>query len=579
VASDNIEYIRHLGLAPRSNDLDSEVDGWVFLNLLTGMAQLHTLNVTPEFIRHAIVEVSDKFELSADRTKVRWQGGREGTRMSSDSDESEDVAKSTSVATSFSQSKRGSTADLSNAADARQESNSGVPPESSVTPEVGKRRPVPLGQSILGGKFHYKPLFFHGTPTDTDDSIPASASSSDVLENGTVMNSGMNSGSHGLREAEAKLRRHNISENGPIIFYHKAMFCTDLSGDPSATMIDEGAYRRFTQQPVGCQSDSPSDAGHDTLSNASIIPNDPMEYDLNSVQSRSLLDLDELKSCISDCAASSHSASSPAPVDMQVSGLGGIQPDDNFVVKVRVRHSKQKPGQSSAVSSFSSPRRAGRLLHNLVKGAVKAFHEREIPRSQPPLNSEIVLTVKTDMAPSSLPPPSFLCIPFSPSDTDDLEGVSKDLGVGVSVSPSLYPRGRRLQAYHPTFMEDDFGSMPTDIFINSSSEESKASSHVSTTSGSGSDDSSSIDLLAHARVLDPDSIAAQEREFDDIAVYNGIKPLNHPPASSSAVSTSDESRDNVSQGSGFQMATRQGESDVDSMSVDGDDGSARRMSR
>ena len=57
VPAENIQYIRHLGLASplRCATLQSEdMQDWVYLNLLTSMAQLHTINVTPEFVRMAV---------------------------------------------------------------------------------------------------------------------------------------------------------------------------------------------------------------------------------------------------------------------------------------------------------------------------------------------------------------------------------------------------------------------------------------------------------------------------------------------------------------------------------------------
>ncbi|KAI9870466.1 MAG: hypothetical protein M1830_004219, partial [Pleopsidium flavum] len=87
VPAENIEYIRHLGLSSPRTDASSSIEdgeGWVYLNLLTSMAQLHMINVTPDFVRRAVAEVSDQFELSRDMRKIRWRGGTEGTRMSSD---------------------------------------------------------------------------------------------------------------------------------------------------------------------------------------------------------------------------------------------------------------------------------------------------------------------------------------------------------------------------------------------------------------------------------------------------------------------------------------------------------------
>ena len=549
VPSDNIEYIRHLGLAADA-DQASEGEGWVYLNLLTSMAQLHTLNVTPEFIRHAIADVSAQFELSADGTKVRWQGGVEGTRLSSDSEESEGIAKKKSVETSHVASNIGSFANLSEV----QETSSALPilvSEKAAVPEIGaKRRPVTLGQHD-GGKSHYRPLFFHTAPSEEEsaDSVPPTEdSSSDWRENATGLNSGLNSGSHGLRESEVRLRKQNRG-NGPIIFYNKARFCTDLSGDPSGAMFDESAYRRFTQVPVGLSPENSSEVGDEQTDVSTVDGKELMEVDVTSSRTaRSALDLEDLKSSISDCA------SSPGPMDMEASGLGGIQPEDNFVVKVQVRHGQKVTRRGSRkLSPFASPQYQIRhMLHRLRRRSVNVSQEekQDIPRSQPlpPLKTEIISAVKKNLPPSSLPPPSYN---FSPSDDDDDEYEDEKNDNSSYEEPCVAPPRQSVDVF--------IDSRPTDFFIGSSSlSESKESSYISTSSGSDSD--SSIDLLAHARVLDPDTIAAQEREFDNSGSQCLAKPL---PTSSSATTASRASR------SAGRNRIRVGESDVDSMSVDG----------
>ena len=547
VPSDNIEYIRHLGLASPTKDPNevSEENGWVYLNLLISMAQLHTLNVTPEFIRHAIADVSAKFELSADGTKIRWRGGTDGTRMSSDSDDSEDVIKSKSTETSLSVSKQGSFADLCES----QNPHAGRPlvaPESSAAPEIGaKRRPVPLGQAQGGGKFEYKPLFFHTAPSEEDDnsSQTTKESSSNWLENGTGLNSGLNSGSHGIRESEARLRKQNQG-NGPIIFYNKARFCTDLSGDRGSAIIDADAYHLFTEHPIGCSSPNACDEEDECTEKSVLDGRNSMEIDTGGhTPTRSALDLEDLKSCISDCEGS------PRPMDMEASGLGGIQLEDNFVVKVQVRHidksNKQVPRK---LSPFSTPRgHVRRMLHRLPQRNLDVFREetKEIPRSQPlPLRMEIISAIRRNLPPSPLPGPSYK---LSTTDDEDDEEEENETNSGNEKGLLAPPRRS---------VDDFVGSRPADFFIGSSSSETKESSYFSTVSGS--DDDSSIDLLAQARLLDPDLVAAQEKEFDSNSPPPSARPTQASWAASFAAAVGSYSRGNVARA----------QSDVDSMSVD-----------
>ena len=564
VPSDNIEYIRHLGLASPTSPLGVESgsdDGWVFLNLLISLAQLHTLNVTPEFIRNAVANVSSKLELSPDGTKVRWQGGTDGTKMSSDSDESDGTGNWKSTNTSVSASKQEPSRDLPSKAGLGkyQEPNSALPFSTvglPATPEVGvKRRPVYLEHPDDVDKFHYKPLFFHGTTSEDEDAsahATNSVSSFDPMETST----GLTSGSHGIRESEVKLRKQN-RENGPIIFYNKARFCTDLSGDSSGGMHDGTAYSRYTQELIGgiqhANADRLDTSETDYVPHGEIIM-DSIDVDIGSTNTtRSALDLEDLTSSISDIPPTS-------PIPMEVSGLGGIQPEDNFMVKVKVRHRERKGRGSRALSPFSSPRGPiRRLLHRITPGSINAFREvKDIPRSQPSggtMKSEIISAVKTNMPPSSLPPPSYICLPFSSSESDDGDDEEEDEEEAEDGNIGYCNENNRVSG--KSSVEELADPRPANLFHESSSDESQASSYLSTSSGS--EDDSSIDFLANARVLDPDTIAAQEREFE-------VNSVQHRTGAGSMGATFGQPTTSDLE------PPRSGktESDVDSMSVDGD---------
>ena len=552
VPSDNIEYIRHLGLASPAVSLDvspDSDDGWVFLNLLTSMAQLHTLNVTPEFIRNAVASFSSRFELSTDGTKVRWQGGADGSKMSADSDESDDTGNWKSTDTSVSNSKYGLLADLPSkmGLESLPKPNSGIPIPTIGLPEgsevEARRRPMNLEQPNDLDNFQYKPLFFHGANSeddDDDDSAHAtkSVSSFDPMESAT----GLNSGSHGIRESEVKLRKQN-RKNGPIIFYNKARFCTDLSGDSSGAMHDEASYCRYTQMPVGSLQDADreimGECKFDHVSDEDGLISMDVDAD-STLSTRSAFDLEDLKSSISDLSTAS-------PIAMEASGLGGTQPEDNFMVKVQVRHEGRKSRGSRAQSPLSSHIQR-RLLHSIPRAYTCTGHEaKQIPRSQPDrstIKSEIISTIKTDMPPSSLPSASYLRLPFSSSESsvgdDDNEDEDNDKDEGFMIN--YYSENPRASV--KSSVEDLADPRPADLFLGSSSGGSQKSCILSTSPGS--DDDSSIDFLANARALDPDTIAAQEREFE-------INSLQQPART------------------GLKAARiAKTASDVDSMSVDGD---------
>ncbi|PNP37236.1 hypothetical protein TGAMA5MH_10867 [Trichoderma gamsii] len=49
------------------------------------MAQLQMSNITPDFVRKAVLGMSARFQLSPDRRKIRWRGGTDEIEFSSDS--------------------------------------------------------------------------------------------------------------------------------------------------------------------------------------------------------------------------------------------------------------------------------------------------------------------------------------------------------------------------------------------------------------------------------------------------------------------------------------------------------------
>jgi RNA:NAD 2'-phosphotransferase (TPT1/KptA family) len=88
-----MNYIQHLDLLPPEllpgqqsiQDVPLDAEGWVSLNLLYNLTQLHLINVTPDLVRSAVLEISTRFQLSPDGHKIRWQGGSKHTKFSSHS--------------------------------------------------------------------------------------------------------------------------------------------------------------------------------------------------------------------------------------------------------------------------------------------------------------------------------------------------------------------------------------------------------------------------------------------------------------------------------------------------------------
>lgn len=291
--------------------------------------------------------------------------------------------------------------------------------------------------------------------------------------------------------------------------------------------IDEDAYHRYVEDPIGYppeEWDHFRDETPDDLADA-------MELDYDSTNATiSALDLDEFKPCISECFSSTSSAVSE-PIPLEVSGLGGIQPDDNFIVKVQVCHCDNRKA-----TSLSHRRELLQAPYRLSQRSLTSI-TKDLARSHPiqvPVNTKIVSTCTIQMRPSTVPSPLRFRSPFSSSGSTEEEGVERAAAIPYN-SRSRSSRDAR----------------PANFFAESQSAEIIESSYASTSSGS--DDDSSIDLLAHARELDPDAVAAREREFE----------FNLLPAGSVAATAGQSSSE-------FVKPTQQADSDVDSMSVDED---------
>ncbi|KAI1817032.1 frequency clock protein-domain-containing protein [Poronia punctata] len=327
VPADNMEYIRHLGIvAPESQtrfsarDVSPDANGWVYLNLLCNLAQLHILNVTPDFIRTAVSEKSTRFQLSPDGAKIRWRGGDEGTKFTSDSGSNSQRASDDT--------------DGSNGLDQRKKQ---------------KRSRFNLGrQGSASESFHYKPLFLHHQTSSSDDQ-PSGGDES-----------GSSSGQQYSRLGWASKRDQNGDSSGPsqrksrrdgaIIYYSGAPFCTDLSGDYGEVSLDAydvssssgPAPREFFHRVVHRPSINRSASG-------SSIPFKPLS-DPKSLDALYDDDGDDMN----HPGVASGESDEPIQVDfpwseykqrstltdLEASGLSGVSPDDHFLVVVSTKRPK-----------------------------------------------------------------------------------------------------------------------------------------------------------------------------------------------------------------------------------------------
>ena len=460
----NIEYIKHLGFDALKSTLENksrEDEGWVYLNLLIGMAQLHILNVTPDFVRDSIRDISAKFELSPDGSRIRWKGGDGGTKISLGSgDNSEHTSEA--YPTELNASRELGRSKSSKPSTEIQSGVSGIvqlshgPSPGSYNTNFEHQRPLLLGQIISEDPYQYRPIFYHAPLSEEEDTYSfdgknSQLSSAPIESTSAFDPDGARYGHASQAAAQSRLRRGT----DPIIFYNRARFYTDLSKDEESMPYNCPLYDRSTGGVVGCDNGNGQDGYRGEskgLISKPLEPN-PISSIEPSASTPSITGLTE------NFPNSTRSPTTESEAkSFEVSGLGGVMPGDNFSIKVHVAH--EQPSEKSGS------------------------------------RTKIISARRTELVPSSLPPPSYAFLPHS-------SGSASDEDIGDEESDAK--------------MEDaddgDVGQFVPPRFLNTFS--SDTTRNESSEDQEDSDDDSSIDLLAHARQIEPEEVAAREREFEE----------------------------------------------------------------
>ena len=538
-----MKYIRHIG---------PDCSGsWIYLNLLSNMAQLHFFNVTPEFVRKAVARFSSKFEISPNGQKLRWKGGTQGRLGSESGSTAERRRKCSPEAGDGPASARNRTGERSPSdagtwaqSDANCLSQVSNYNSSAGPGAVPRRQPDFLRQFNRAAKFQYKPLLFHAARSECDHDYDYD---NDSLTSGDGIDS--------MASVEPP-RRYNMtarstskrrgSNGGPIIFYNRANFCIDLSGDHSLSCNSDIMYSPCTDDPVGCHMPDPDDDFDRRASRRPLIQepllgdsatNDNENDDFSMKEPG--LTMERSKPKTDSCY------DSLSPFYMEASGLGGIQPQDNFSINVRVKYVSARTRSMKVPPFRRNPCRVQRFLHDLRASASLSSRENSEGAFQV---AEILFVTTTLLPPSTLPEPSYCLTLFSEDgdDSDDNDSYNKNSD----------GEGRKRDS---TMFSGEEDEIDVDFFVASSqskeSESSQESSFISSSqAGSEEDDDSSIDLLAHARVLDPANVAARELEFET----NNGQMLAEVPAGGSAATVGVGSDFSGEYSSSLHMSEREG---------------------
>jgi hypothetical protein len=431
VPAENMEYIKHLGLVPPelmhhepTEDVHPDAEGWVYLNLLCNLAQLHMINVTPDFVRAAVAGVSAKFQLSPDGRKIRWRGGIDGTKFSSDS--STDNAQNSP-----------DTDDTDNSKGFRKRQKTGH----STSNESGSssKNASKFGPQVSGSSesFHYKPLFVRQASSQEQASMDETLSSFGPVDDSNVDDSRWDHSGSGGTSSRRKRRR-----DGAIIYYSGAPFCTDLSGDPgdvspSTYMMStaQGQPEDYFARPAAVRSHSGSTLSFRPLSEKAPHREPVSKMDVDNPPGLSTDSADDSDDELDIDTLWSDQQQYMEVHPLEPCGIGGVVPEDHFMVVVATKRPKeeavppvvapgQKPGLEETTDSI-----IGRLA-SMSTSSPAPLPSVSPSRSQSPV-VEIEYTsgrIKR-LAPVRLPPPVIFFPPFSSdesSDASDLFGSEGD---------------------------------------------------------------------------------------------------------------------------------------------------------
>ena len=397
------------------------------------MAQLHTINVTPDFVRKAVAEVSDRFELSRDGRKIRWKGGTEGTQMGSDVGSSGDQSneKSPDDIAGRRRKRRRLSKELYDSGSFRPERELTSSPtgmlqhlneRSTGNGHTSKIKGMFLGQVHARNGLDYEPFFRHATRSEEDEcSVQTNTSMTSLGTAGDSLSI--------ASAANASVNRKPVSDpseskygHGPIIFYQGANFCTDLSGDMSCLSEETTEFCERDQDPLGSTGINVEESFHHMNDAQSS------SWKSETFSDRADLGADCSSPGLADLQFPTMHLIGSAPSDrvvsreFEASGIGGVQPCDNFAIDVHVRHVVSTMDQRD----FNARSGVQERQHLLFNAAYSGTSENKPSRVG--VKGEIVSAIQTNLPPSSLPPPSYY-LSLSTSETDDDNETGSDWNV------------------------------------------------------------------------------------------------------------------------------------------------------
>ncbi|KAL9003076.1 MAG: hypothetical protein Q9188_004029 [Gyalolechia gomerana] len=395
---DNLRHLRHLGIAsPVAGSSAESRHEWVYLNLLINLAQLHTLNVTPELVRLGIQAISTKLVLSEDGSKVRWHGDFDRSVMSPD--EPDDIATTHHAPTAAPLAQHESTIQLQKSHSLLQDHNIPGSRNERSLERVDNLQTFAAGQGAAK-RLEYKPLFVHHRQHSQESSYESSDGSQ---HSGSSLSDAKEASTLDIGDS-------TNAANGPLVFFDGGAFFLDLSSDPTdADCADHSSYTSHYTEPLGWKNGS-----HKTsygYERKQAIPTLGRENDDDWTQCPPLLVNDNNPTSLHD----DDRLDSGGHFHFQASGIGGIQLDDNFAIDVKT---SRQP-----MSHACRQDQPGYQLHD---GSIHSSSRSPSPSTGHPctISTHIVSTTTTQLPPSPLPPPSYVYPALSSTSSETEDGYS-----------------------------------------------------------------------------------------------------------------------------------------------------------
>lgn len=396
---DNLRHLRHLGVAsPVAGSSAESRHEWVYLNLLINLAQLHTLNVTPELVRLGIQAISTKLVLSEDGSKVRWHGDFERSVMSPD--EPDDIATTHHAPTAAPLAQHESKIQLQKSHSLLQDHNIPGSRNEQSLERVDNLQTFAAGQGAAK-RLEYKPMFVHHRQRPQESSYESSDGSQ---HSGSSLSDAKEASTLDLGEDSTN------AANGPLVFFDGGAFFLDLSSDPTdADCADHSSYTSHYTEPLGWKNGS-----HKTshgYERKQAIPTLGRENDGDWTQCPPLLVNDNNPTSLHD----DDRLDSGGHFHFQASGIGGIQLDDNFAIDVKT--SRQPTSQ---------PCHQDQPAYQHHDGSIPSSSRSPSPSTGHPctISTRIVSTTTTQLPPSPLPPPSYVYPALSSTSSETEDGCS-----------------------------------------------------------------------------------------------------------------------------------------------------------